>query len=169
MLEKTPENVRRVIEDRFKVEEFIPTMPVDELVTAYLEGRALPYSSDQEEEIMGYVSGHLSMAFDRYKPNLKAEWMASAEKIPVKVGDREFQTYIDSRGVQRFVGNPMVAYLAHHPTSKDAYNDLFVAYYRGEFSDDELLDFVTSLGYSVSGFAEINALEHYPIQNPLWE
>lgn len=167
-MKKTPELVRGIIETVCVREEFSPTVSIDDIVTALMENNPLPQHPEKDEEVMGYIQEAVEHTFNLYKPDENAQWMQDAPKIPVIIGDREYQTYMDSHRVQRFVSNPIIRHAVDN-LSTDSYNNIFVKYYKGEVSHEELTDFLTSSGYSVSALSGMNAYSHLPIKNPLWE
>ena len=109
------------------------------------------------------------------------------DHIPVKVNGREYMTVIDEHGVQRFVANPIVAAFVH--ASGDAYNKWQqenpvatrdwskapfslndIDYRPGKtYTLDELIEFSTLHGYSVSGMCDLSFMEDVTVENPLWE
>jgi hypothetical protein len=87
--------------------------------------------------------------------------------IKVKVNNKEYDTHIDHKGVQRFIENSVICYLvANHIVDL---NKLCIAYQEGKFSQKDYAEFNMMLGYSVCGFADLPSFEDYKIENPLWE
>lgn len=104
--------------------------------------------------------------------------------ITVKINGKEYQTYLDKHGTQRFVENRIVSRFIDSNVAlyskmgwkwmedNNVYtlNDLSMEYHgKGEFSLDEMIEFHTMIGYSVGGFAELSYFEDVEIENPLWD
>lgn len=103
--------------------------------------------------------------------------------IMVKINGREFRTQLDSRGVQRFVTNPVVKRLMDK--IGDAYdklgyrqfealglygmNEIGMDFHLGLYTVDDMLDFLTQTGYSVSGMLGLSYFEDVTVENPLWD
>ena len=106
--------------------------------------------------------------------------------IPVVVNGREYDTVI-SGGVQRFVGNPIVAAFVSGTT--EAYNVWLrvnplngrnwaeapftlnnISYEVGNpYTLDQLIEFSTLHGYSVSGMCDLSFMDDVFVENPVWE
>lgn len=101
------------------------------------------------------------------------------DHFTVKVGDWEYDTVIDDRGVQRFVANEAVSLMVDGSTRDYsrpfAYspsvtlNEIGVAFYEGKIPMKDMIDFHTAMGYSVGGFADLSYWDGIEIINPLWE
>lgn len=167
-MEKTEKLVRGIVETVCHREEFEPSVGMDAIVTAIMNDQPLPAHPEKDEEVMGYIQEAMDETFSLYQPDENAQWMRDAPKIPVKVAGREYQTYMDKAGVQRFVSSSVISALTDE-LGRDEYNQLFVDYLRGKFSLEEWMDFITSTGYSVSSFGSMNDFCHLPIENPLWD
>lgn len=90
------------------------------------------------------------------------------DKIMIKIGNRNVETYIDPHGTQRITPvNKLYAYL--YETKKLDLNMLAVAVDTGQFSFKEYFEMYLSIGYSVSGFSELSRFQKYQIKNPVWE
>ena len=83
--------------------------------------------------------------------------------IKIKVGGEEFDTVIDTDGVQRFVRNPFFSVLAELADL----HELQVAYVEGKFPQRDYMLFLMGTGYSVSGFADLPQFSDLAIENPL--
>lgn len=172
-MKKTETNVRLMVETVVQREE-ASDFNVEAFVRHYMAGEPYEPANEQEEEIQGYVEEALHDEFDRYKPSAKQVWEDNAPRITVKVGEKEFQTFIDEHGVQRFCGNSVITKLMHSPPLNDSHgilslNTLAIDYHNGKFSSEDWLDFMTSFGYSVSGLCSLSAFTYLPVWNPLWE
>lgn len=114
------------------------------------------------EEIMT----RLHMSFHRYKPSEREQFEADAETIIVKIGGRDFETFLDSNGTQRFRGNSVIRQLVDSGAAD--LNRLSIDFQKGNFSNDDWLDFYTSFGYSVSGLFDVSEFGVLDIENPIW-
>lgn len=90
-----------------------------------------------------------------------------SKKIPVVIGGVEYESIIDENGVQRFEGNEVIRYLSD--TGIIDLNQLYLDYRDGKFSQRDYLEFYISLGYSVTGIAELSMFKDIRIENPKWE
>jgi len=111
----------------------------------------------------------------------------TGDHIPVKVNGTEYDTVIDERGVQRFVGNPIVA--AYVTASAKAYNKWLVENPietrnwdeapftlndidytpNGTYTLDQLIEFSTLHGYSVAGMCDLSFMSNVEVVNPVWD
>ena len=90
------------------------------------------------------------------------------QKIPIKVGGKEYMTVIDSHGTQRFIANKLLQHLSD--TGQIDLNKLSVDYQnKVGFTKREYAEFNMQIGYSVAGFSELHLFQDYKIENPLWE
>ncbi len=94
----------------------------------------------------------------KYKPK---------DEIIVKVGEKEYSTIIDERGVQRFKKNSCLEFLQEKGFID--LNNLAIAFCEGSFDQRDYLEFNMMLGYSVCGIAEFECFEDMEIENPVWE
>ena len=92
--------------------------------------------------------------------------MVLGEIVIIKIGGKEYNTIIDSEGVQRFPTNKLFRHLVDEGMVN--LNSLAVAYTRGLFSQEEFMMFCMGLGYSVSGFSDLSFFEELEIENLLW-
>lgn len=165
-------SVKAIIENTIEPEEGADEFPVDEMARAYLEGTPFTPANESQEELAAYSLESLQFEYERYKPTPDEEWQAAAEKIPVTIGNRSFETYIDKNGVQRFVTNSVIYDLMERMLKQNApldLNELFLNHARGRYSNDDWLTFLTSSGYSFYGLVNMNDFSHLPITNPLWD
>lgn len=171
-MKKTEANVRLLVETVAQSAE-APNFDVEAFVKAYVAGETYEPANEADEEALSYVEEAVHNEFDRHKPTPEETWEQSADKIVVKVGEKEFQTFIDSDGVQRFCGNSVIETIVHtymnEPNSNFNLNNLAIDYYNGKYSSEHWLDFMTSFGYSVSGLLDLTAFQYLPVENPLWE
>lgn len=105
------------------------------------------------------------------------------DEILVTVGSRTFTTVIDPYNTQRFKMNTVIdAFVeasyelskawnrSDHSTPQPyTLNTLVSEYAEGKHTQDDMLTFYTSIGYSVSGFADLNHFGDLDIRNPVWE
>lgn len=111
---------------------------------------------------------------------------SEGDRITVKVNGRAYETHFVD-GVQRFVGNPIVA--AFVDASSDSYNQWCrktnpatrnwdeapftlnnVDYTPGgQYTLDELIEFSTLHQYSVAGLCDLSFMTGVEVLNPLWE
>lgn len=89
------------------------------------------------------------------------------DEIIVRVGGKEYQTFIDDKGVQRFKANSVLDYLSNFGIID--LNAICLDYHEGKFSKIDYAEFNMMLGYSVCGFCDLNEFEDMEIYNPLWE
>lgn len=94
--------------------------------------------------------------------------------IKVKVNGKEYDTIIDTDGVQRFLVNRLIRHLVD--TEQVDLNRLSSDYQEGKFTLDEYKLFYMGMGYSVCGFDEIfgcngnlEEVDQAQIENPLWD
>lgn len=105
--------------------------------------------------------------------------MSKAEIIPVKLNGKEYPSYIDDHGVQRFVPNPIVKRMIDKTMKSSGQlkngvynlNDVAMDYYSDPdwASTEDMLDFYTQINYSVSGMVDLSYFEDVVVENPLWE
>lgn len=108
--------------------------------------------------------------------------LVPGQHYTVKVGDWEYDTVIDDRCTQRFVGNGVLVMISNAMirdynnrnrsnalTTSIGYDDIVVAYENGEVSLKDMVDFYTGTRYSVGAFATLSTFEHLEIFNPVWE
>lgn len=105
------------------------------------------------------------------------------DEILVTVGSRTFTTVIDPYNIQRFRVNTVLnafsdassdqleAWNRSDRTTPEPYtlNTLVREYAEGKHTQDDMLTFYTSIGYSVSGFADLDHFADLDIRNPVWE
>lgn len=89
------------------------------------------------------------------------------KKIKVKIGKKEYDTYIDKNGVQRFIKNKVVCYLVDEGIID--LNKLRMDFHDKKFPTIDYLEFHMLMGYSICGFSELSPFYGYQIKNPLWE
>lgn len=147
---------------------------VESFVRHYMAGEPYEPANELEEEILPDIEEVLYNEFDRYKPSTSQAWEDNAPRIIVKIGEKEFQTFITEDGIQRFCGNSVITRIMDSPPLNDSrgilsLNTLAVNYHNGEFSSEDWLDFMTSFGYSVSGLCGLSAFTYLPVENPLWD
>ena len=85
--------------------------------------------------------------------------------IMVKVGEKEYPTFIDGNGVQRFVGNDLLKWI--HLTRNVDLNILGIAFQHNLFSKQEYLEFYIGISTSLSHIMELDWFEDIEIVNPL--
>lgn len=100
----------------------------------------------------------------------------------VKVGEWEYDTFIDDRKIQRFVGNMAIKLmvdgsgrdfdranrgLGTHPSF--TLNELAIAFYDDKVSLKEMLDFHTGMQYSVGALSTLSYFEDLEVSNPVWD
>lgn len=170
-MEKTEENIKQIAEYFINREKASPDLDLTAFIQAYLAGEDYTPANFEELVLIPMIQDALWIQFERYKPSQKRAWEDSAPRIPVKVGGREFQTFIDEQGVQRFCSNSVITHLMSS-NARDgilSLNNLSLEYDSGKFSSDDWLDFMTSFGYSVTGLLDWEEFTHLPVENPLWE
>lgn len=173
-MEKTVENVRAIAESVINLEGPSLGLNVDRFVQAYLDGEPYTPASDAEREVIRIIEENLWIHFSRYSPSEKQKFEDNAPRIPVKIAGKEFQTFLDERGTQRFCGNSVIRRMMDSRVLSDSHgelslNTLSIDFHRGMFSTEAWLDFMTSFGYSVDGLMGWSEFQHLPIENPLWD
>ena len=173
-MEKTEANIRAIVKSVIDLDAPDAGIDIEPFVQAYLSGNPYVPANKAEEEVMPYVEHHLWIHFERYNPSEKQAWEDNAPRVTVKIGEKEFQTFLDERGVQRFCGNSVIRRLMDSPVLSDSMgalslNTLSVDFHNGMFSTEDWLDFMTSFGYSVDGLMGWSEFQHLPIENPLWD
>jgi hypothetical protein len=103
--------------------------------------------------------------------------------IPVQVGKRTFDTFIDNFGNQRFLLNTVVkefvdetikaneSWVEDRRSYKEPYNldSLEVSFLNGKHSEDDMLMFFTACGLSVDELTNMYYFYNLPVVNPVWE
>jgi hypothetical protein len=174
-MKKTEANVRLLVETVLSREDYVDTtgFNVEVFTQNYLSGEEYEPKTEGDEEILSILEEVLHNEFDRHQPTENEQWEADAPKIPVKLGGKIFQTFIDKNGVQRFCGNSVITELMSNndsnPQSPTSLNKLAIDYHTGKYSSEDWLDFMTSFGYSVSGLMDLTEFTYLPIENPLWD
>lgn len=173
-MEKNAENVLTIAEDVLRLEGPDLDLDLEPFVQAYVNDEPYTPASDKEREVIRIIKDNLWFHFERYTPSASQAWEDNAPRIPVKIAGKEFQTFLDERGVQRFCGNAVIRRMIDSPTMRDSHgplslNTLSEDFHRGMFSTEDWLDFMTSFGYSVSGLMGYSEFQHLPIENPLWD
>jgi hypothetical protein len=180
-MEKTKENIDNALKNMLPTEE-ISLDYIPYIRDAYLNGEdsdvAHPVHgnlSDVDEVYGSFFQERLEDIFDRYKPNTKQIQEAEAETIIVKIGGREFKTYLDGHGTQRFRKNHLISQMVDRNTqpgsrgNKIDLNQVAMEYYAGTYSLEDYLDFYAATGYSVSGLLGFTEFGHLDVENPLWD
>lgn len=90
------------------------------------------------------------------------------DKIMVKIGHRNVETFIDEKGVQRISPVNKLYELLYRDGAIDL-NLLAIEYEMEKISFKDYFDFYLSIRYSVDGFASLSRFQHLTIKNPLWE
>jgi DNA-directed RNA polymerase subunit N (RpoN/RPB10) len=173
-MKKTAENVRAIVESVVELEGPGLGLDMEPFIQSYLNGEPYTPANDAEDEIIAVVQEPLWIHFERYNPSAKQAWEDNAERIPVKIAGREFQTFMDEHGVQRFCGNAVIRRMLDSRVLSNSHgelslNTLTIDFHTGMFSTEDWLDFMTSFGYSVSGLTGLSYFQHLPVENPLWE
>lgn len=173
-MEKNEENVRAIAESVIELEGPSLGLDVEPFIQAYLNGGTYTSANDAEREVIRIIEDNLWIHFERYSPSSKQAWEDNASRIPVKIAGKEFQTFIDERGVQRFCGNSVITRIMDSRPLSDSHgelslNTLSVDFHNGMFSTEDWLDFMTSFGYSVDGLMGLTVFQHLPVENPLWD
>lgn len=107
------------------------------------------------------------------------------EIINVKINGKDYPSYIDGHGVQRFVSNPIVEafldsvqeLLVQHgwkwidDHGLYTLHSLSMDYQLGRkgITLEHMIDYFTMIGYSVSGFCDLSYFKDIEIENPLWD
>ena len=92
------------------------------------------------------------------------------DHFTVTINGRDYDTHI-IKGVQRFVGNPIVTAFVDASYRSDATFDLNdISYEPGNpYTLDELIEFSTLHQYSVSGMCDLSFMDGVEVINPIWE
>jgi len=111
------------------------------------------------------------------------------DEIKVKIGGREFTTVIDPNGTQRLKANGVIRAIqqsffdswdeyckpglqrsfGNNDREPMGFNKLARMYNKGEFSQEDYLDFYALTGSSMNCIGELSEFEDLEIENPLWE
>jgi hypothetical protein len=108
----------------------------------------------------------ISKAYREMKDRLK-KYDEQKGNMTVKVGGIGYSTVIDEHGTQRFIKNKLLCHLVD--SGQVDLNRLGIDYQHEKFSKREYAEFIIGLGFSVSGFADMEQFEDMEIENPLWE
>lgn len=173
-MEKNAENVRAIAEDVLRLEGPDLGLDLEPFIHAYVNGETYEPASDAEREVIRIIKDNLWIHFERYSPSAQQAWEDNAPKIPVKIAGKEFQTFLDERGTQRFCGNAVITRMMDSRVLSDSHgelslNTLSLDFHKGMFSTEDWLDFMTSFGYSVGGLMDLSVFQHLPVENPLWD
>ena len=170
-MEKTAENIKQIAESVIDLEEASPDFNLEPFIQAYFKGEEYTPASYEERAIIPIIQEALWNQFERYKPSPKQAWEDNAPRIIIKIAGKEFQTFMDELGVQRFCGNSVITRMMDSTDSNTKFNlnTLVTEYYNGDYSPEDWLDFMTSFGYSVSGLMGWSEFQHLPVENPLWD
>ena len=84
----------------------------------------------------------------------------------IKIDGKEIKTEMVN-DVQRLPSNPL--YDALFKCGALDLNKLTVAYHLKKISFEHYLEIYLNIGYSVSGFSDLEEFAHLKIENPLWE
>lgn len=170
----TKEKIINYLANLLEPEEDIDTRWFPLMAEAYMNKTPLEDITDSKmgkipaNHLSGFplsIKENLDLTF---KPNLNLalrEW-ETQETIAMIIGEKTYNTYMDTHGVQRFVPNMIIKKLVDNHTID--LNRLTIAYQNDEFTTDEYLDIITSIGYSVGGFCDLWEFRHLTIINPLW-
>lgn len=173
-MEKTEANIRPIVESVIELEAPDAGIDIEPFIQAYLSGSPYVPASEAEEEVIPVIEEQLWIHFERYNPSATQAWEDSAPRIIVTIAGKEFETFIDERGVQRFCGNPVIRRIMDSPSVSDSMgrlslNTLNQDFHNGMFSTEAWLDFMTSFGYSVGGLTGLSYFQHLKVENPLWD
>lgn len=100
------------------------------------------------------------------QPN-KDKMYPPGTEIEIEIDGKKYLTIIDKHDVQRFKKNSLLSYLVD--IGEIDLNKLSIAYQEGMFSKEEYAEFNMDTGYSVCGWADIEAFQDMEIKNPVWE
>lgn len=131
-----------------------------EVLSDLMEGEELDLISDALDKTFGQQIKHIP-----------------SQIIPVVIMGHTYNTYIDTYGNQRFVGNRIIRAIAremksnyiHATAGKESFMNLeyiHQQYAAGEFSLEELIDLYVSVGTSLKNFRELEEFSSLQIVNP---
>jgi hypothetical protein len=181
-MQKTRENVKSIVKSillRNELDDFEVTDNIVDLIAEdYLETgevhlpetllkSVVVYDHWSTEDTVQSVAEVLYNSFDRYKPGIRQKISDEANVIIVKIEGREFKTYLDENGTQRFKQNSVIDFLIGSQSIN--LNTIAIEFHNGKFSIEDLLEFYTQSGYSVSGLMSLSYFENLLIENPLWD
>ncbi len=86
--------------------------------------------------------------------------------IWILVDGKLYRTKIDHHGVQRFGRDALYGAMVDRGALD--LNKLSLALLDGQFTRTEYRQFYLNIGYSVSGFCELEAFKNLMVENPLW-
>ena len=89
------------------------------------------------------------------------------DEIIVKLNGKEYISYIDSKGVQRFKTNSVVNDIFN--IFNINLNTLSFNFLQGKYTKQEWIEFYTMIDYSLDGFSCLSDFQDVEIENPLWE
>lgn len=116
---------------------------------------------------VGPLRRALYQEFERYSPNGKKAFEDAAEVIVVKVLGREFETYLDVNGTQRFKTDTVIITLFDRGLID--LDELSRDFYNGKITTEDMLNFYAKSGYSVDGLSNLSYFSHLTFENPLWD
>lgn len=170
-MEKTLNNVKLLVATIIQDKSFSSEFSLEVFAVAYTKEEPFP-DSDEYKEVETLTEQALWNEFARYSPDPLQDWKDTAEKIIVTIAGKEYRTYLDHHGTQRFYGSPVMQTLIGSLTTKSEVimNSLLMDYQLGNFSSEDWLDFMTSAhDYSVSSLMSLDEFSYLPIENPLLE
>lgn len=154
----TKSRVRKIAEDYFNTGKI-------ELPESIYRSMAT-YEVDPEPPGIEALQHSLDTEFNRYAPTRESIFEANAEIIKVKIHGREFDTFVDFYGTQRFKTDAITAYMFKNKLID--LGALEIAYQEGKFSSEDWLDFHARSGNSVENLANLSDFSHLSIESPLW-
>ncbi len=96
------------------------------------------------------------------------------EQFPIKVGGKEVIATVDHNGILRFPNNALYRWIIDNLAPPDGFdkrygglNHMVEAYHRGKFTKEEYLEFYLNIGYSISGFMDLNEFQDVEMVFPL--
>ena len=184
-MQKTPETIDKILAKHVYEDSGLETEDIVYLRDAYLEHGAAqdavhPTKGKASDFVDWFtlmmIRSELHNLFDSYSPDPKKAFEDQAEVVPVKVGDRKFDAFIDEHGTLRFktqtVFNFFMKLMSENRMIVDGkpFTLNEIAEYRanGVFSDDDWLTFYTSFGYSLGGFCDLSDFQHLRVETPDW-
>lgn len=84
-----------------------------------------------------------------------------------KVDGRNYPVFVDKLGALRFKGNRVIQHLVE--TQTISLVTLSLDFHKGKFPVRDYAEFYMGMGYSLSGFCDLEDFKHLVVEHPLWK
>jgi hypothetical protein len=193
-MDKTEDNVKQVLNETANEHQMsVPEEDINALADAYMKRGDVDLAINSDGEVLSDIMDEEQL--DTLSANLYSEFGEQNHDVPfqirvVKIDGRSYDTYVDDKGVQRFVGNPIIRllvrnmqknwkkyYLAQQETDEgyDSENPdiplhlgaIAEMYKKGEFSLEQYLDFYAAFSFSLKWLRTTEPFDSLTYENLL--